>query len=137
MVLLIIGAYRLGKQKPPTTITKQVQVPLPAPTLPANAVLTAACLAQRGEQYALPTTSTTGLTYDVYQGKIVAIEYLVGQNELSKPGDLFSNLSLPRTDYEHLTVSSVPASASQKEPQFRIIAYTISQSEAAKITCVK
>ena len=104
-------------------------------TLPKEATATADCVAGRGKQYILPKDIPTGPIYDVHDGKVIAIEYLIGQKELSEQSDMFANLKLPDGEYDHLAIMPMTAHAGLDETHFHAIAYLISPAESKKIVC--
>jgi hypothetical protein len=104
-------------------------------TLPKEATATAECVAGRGKQYILPKDIPMGPIYDVHEGKVVAIEYLVGQKELSEKSDMFASLKLPDGEYDHLAIMPMTAHAGLDETHFHAIAYLISSAESKKIVC--
>lgn len=104
-------------------------------TVPKDAIVTAECTEGRGKQYILTKDIPDGPIYDVVNGKVVAIEYLVGLSELiSKPED-FKTLMLQKGQYDHLAILSVNPHAGMAEQHFHAIAYMISADQAKSITC--
>ncbi len=133
LLALLAGAYWAGTRKhAAATTTEKVEESI---TIPKDATVTAECADMRGKQYIIPKDIPMGPIYDVNQGKVVAIEYLIGQTELTKQSDMFSNLALPKVDYDHLTIMPMEPHAGENEIHFHAIAYLIPQSEAAKIKC--
>ncbi|HEV7454825.1 MAG TPA: hypothetical protein VGO07_06220 [Candidatus Saccharimonadales bacterium] len=132
LLLLLAGSYWMGTRKHVENTHETVEASI---TIPKDATVTAECADMRGKQYIIPKDIPMGPIYDVYQGKVVAMEYLIGQTELTKQSNMFANLSLPKVDYDHLTIMPMDPHAGENEVHFHAIAYLISQSEAAKIKC--
>ena len=103
--------------------------------LPDEATVTAECVAGRGKQYISPKDIPMGPIYDVDMGKVVAVEYLVGQKELSEQSDMFANLDLPKVKYDHISIVPTAPHAGLDESHFHVIAYLISKDQAALIKC--
>lgn len=104
-------------------------------TLPKEATVTAECVAGRGKQYILPKDIPIGPIYDVHQGKVIAVEYLAGQKELSEQSEMFANLALPQAEFDHLAIVPTEPHAGLDETHFHVIGYMIPASEVKKITC--
>lgn len=130
--LLVGVSYWAGTRKHAAVVTKTAQKTI---TIPKDATVTAECADMRGKQYIVPKNIPTGPVYDVYQGKVVAVEYLVGQTELANKSDVFANLAVPQADYNHLTVMPMAPHAGENELHFHVIMYLISNAAAQKITC--
>jgi hypothetical protein len=127
-----LAGYKVGTHK---TATDTHTDTMSSVTLPKDATVTAECEAGRGKQYILPKDIPMGPIYDVHDGKVVAIEYLVGQDELANQEDMFKDLALPKADYDHIAIMPTAAHAGLNEAHFHAVAYLISQSESDKITC--
>lgn len=104
-------------------------------TVPKDATVTAECVENRGKQYIVPKDIPDGPIYDVNNGKVVAVEYLVDTNEIAKSPDKFKNLVAQAT-FDHLAIIPMDAHAGVSEKHVHVVAYTISTDEASKITCV-
>jgi len=130
------GGYYIANQRHTSqTINQTNKVASGLVTVPKDATITAECVAGRGKQYILPKDIPDGPIYDVHNGKVVAIEYLIGTDELSKTPGKYSALSLPTGSYNHLTLMPMDPHAGLAEPHFHVINYLISATEAKKITC--
>lgn len=104
--------------------------------LPKDATVTAECADERGKQYIVPKDIPTGPIYDVYQGKVVAVEYLIGQTELASKSDMYADLKMPKGGtYDHLMLMPTAPHAGLNEAHFHVIAYLISQHDASMIKC--
>ena len=106
-------------------------------TVPGGATVSAECVAGRGTQYILPKDIPMGPIYDVYQGKVVAVEYLIPESELmSSNGAMkFGDLNLPKGSYDHLALMPMEAHAGLDQPHFHAIAFLITKAAADMITC--
>ncbi len=136
LVLLVVGAYQLGKKaKTAAQPTAMQQSAAPTLIVPKDATITAECAEARGKQYIIPKNIPTGPIYDVYQGKVVAIEYLIGETELNGHAGMFDNLPLPHASYDHMMVMPMEAHAGENEAHFHVVSYLITKAAAAKITC--
>lgn len=138
-VLLFIGvagalgyyAYKMIRMPTHHTETPAVATV----TVPKDAIVTAECVAGRGKQYILTKDIPDGPIYDVVNGKVVAIEYLIGLADLlAKPED-FKNLILEEGQYDHLALVPTNPHAGMSEQHFHAIAYLVSVEEAKSITC--
>lgn len=127
-----LAGYKIGAHKSSDTHEDTMTSAI---TLPKDATVTAECEAARGKQYILPKDIPTGPIYDVHNGKVIAIEYLVSQDELASQSDMFKELDLPKADYDHISIIPTAAHAGLNEAHFHAIAYLIPQAEADKITC--
>jgi hypothetical protein len=136
-IILTIGGYWLGARAHTDSDDEQTESVHTTTTvaLPKDATITAECVDMRGKQYIIPKDIPMGPIYDVYQGKVIAIEYLVGQTELIKQTDMFADLPLPTASYDHLTLMPMDPHAGENEQHFHAIAYLISANQAAKIKC--
>ncbi len=107
-------------------------------TIPNDATVAAECETARGKQYIRPKDIPTGPIYDVYQGKVIAVEYLVNPVTLAKNDGTYTNLSLPQgqgSSYDHISLIHVAPHAGMDEEHFHVIAYLIPQSQANTVTC--
>jgi hypothetical protein len=128
-----LAGYKIGTHK--TTVDDHDDTMTSSITLPKDATVTAECEAARGKQYILPKDIPMGPIYDVHNGKVVAIEYLVGHDELENKSEMFKDLALPKADYDHISIMPTAAHAGLNEAHFHVVSYLIPQSEADKITC--
>jgi len=104
-------------------------------TIPKDATVAAECEAGRGKQYIRPKDIPMGPIYDVHDGKVIAVEYLVNPDELASKSEMFKDLDLPTGSYDHLSVIPVAAHAGVNENHFHVVAYLEPQMTADKITC--
>src|SRR3954463_15935673 len=86
VVALALGAggYVYGKTKAPTKeVTKTVTAAETPLALPQGATLVSKCTKGHGAQYAMPKDVPNGPYYNVYQGKVIGLEYMVDRDELT------------------------------------------------------
>jgi hypothetical protein len=133
-VLLIIGAYWFGSHRQASK-NRTEETTEETISVPKDATVTADCTQYRGKQYIVPKDIPMGPIYDVYQNKVVAVEYLIGQSELNNSIDTFKNLPLPHIDVDHLSILPMDPHAGENEQHFHLIAYFVPQSTADKIMC--
>jgi hypothetical protein len=135
LLLFTIGlaGFRIGGGFTPDT--DDIINPKTAISIPVNATVAAECETARGKQYIRPQDIPTGPIYDVYQGKVIALEYLVNPDTLAKNDGTYSNLNLPQGSYDHISVIPVAAHAGMNENHFHVITYLIPQKQANMITC--
>ena len=139
IVLLIavtgaIGYYVYTMMKPKNHQTTETPA-VASITVPKEAIVTAECTEERGKQYILTKDIPDGPIYDVVDGKVVALEYLVGLSELVSKPENFKDLMLEKGQYDHLALMPVNPHAGMTEQHFHAIAYLISADQAKSITC--
>ncbi len=132
--IVVGGGYYYMKKMNHSTHNK------PAPTVanvtvPKDAIVTAECVAGRGKQYILTKDIPDGPIYDVVNGNVVAIEYLVGLNDLVATPSKFSDLMLDKGQYDHLALVPTEPHAGMTGQHFHAIAYLVSVDQAKAITC--
>lgn len=116
---------------------------LPAPqqtaekklTVPEGATVIAECAKGRGKQYVLPKDIPQGPVYNVYDGKVIGVEYMLGQQDVLSSKD-YLNLPLQGVKYDHINIGLLSKGHSgYPDPHYHVDIFTISHEEAAKITC--
>ena len=128
------GAYTYGKGK---KVIATVAAPKPI-TLPPQAIVTSACTVGRGKQYIIPADIPQGPIYDVVNNKVIAIEYVIGIQQLLTNSDSFSNTILYLTKnypVDHFTVIPVPSQAGQTDETIHLIMFVVPKSVSNSITC--
>jgi hypothetical protein len=140
IVILFAGAtttaFYIGKHK---RIVVTV-VPSQPINLPPSAIVAAACVPGRGKQYIIPKDIPQGPIYDVENGKVIAIEYLIDlqQLEISSNSDAFSStlLTLVKNyQVDHLEILPVAQQTETTDDLVHIIMFVVSKSVANSITC--
>jgi hypothetical protein len=91
LVAVAFGAYHLGRSHEKIVI----QAPTPQPVnLPPQATVLTACVPGRGKQYIIPKDIPTGPIYDVYNSKVIAVEYNLNLGQLFENSTPLSNAIL-------------------------------------------
>lgn len=135
------GAYVYGNnrgingQKNATSsmVMKAANTPLKVPT---GATIVSQCTAGEGTQYILPKNIPTGPIYNVWDNKVVGIEFMIGQNSLLTLNQDYYNLSLANGTFDHLDIVYEPVGhAGFTEAHDHFILSTISYAAEKKITC--
>jgi hypothetical protein len=139
LVLIIVGAataggYIFGKRsvKPaPAQQTTQAGI-----TIPQGATVTAECIDGLGKQYVLPADIPFGPIYNVHDGKVTGIEYMVGAAEILKDPNRFMNMPGFNHQFDHINIDYLPSGhAGNINDHFHVDLFTISKEEAAGIKC--
>lgn len=139
LIILLGGvaalAYHEGQSKrlvvPAATVLKPID-------LPPEAIVTAACVPGRGKQYIIPKDIPEGPIYDVEKGKVIAIEYVLGIQQLLSNSSAFSSTLLLLTKnypVDHFTVVPVPPEPGATDEYVHLIMFVVSANEANSITC--
>ncbi len=104
-------------------------------SLPSDVSKLAECVPGKGEQYINPKDIPEGPIYNVWNGKIIGVEYMLDLKQVEDK-NLIPNLSLFNTSYDHVDVNYLKEGhAGFMEPHSIIDIYTISHSEEEKIKC--
>lgn len=102
---------------------------------PDDATVISECAKGRGKQYVRPKDIPQGPVYNVFNGKVIGIEYMLGQKDVLANKD-YLNLLLEGVTYDHLNVGLLSKGHSgYPEPHYHIDVFTVSHEEASKITC--
>lgn len=128
------AGYAIGSKNTETLTQPQPQAQTEI-TVPKDATVTAECVEHRGKQYILPADIPTGPIYDVQNGKVIAIEYLISFDELQNLPETFKNLNVSGGSYDHIDVLATDPHAGFEELHFHLIIYLVPADEAAAITC--
>ncbi len=129
------GGYFLGKQK---VTAKTVTAPKNETglTLPTDATIISQCAVGRGTQYALPKDIPLGPVYNVYQGKVIGIEFMAGKDALLTQNQSFLDLPLRAQKYDHVNIGILSQGhAGFPSPHYHVDVMMISKAETDKITC--
>jgi hypothetical protein len=117
-----------ASQQAPVAVVKELKVP-------ADATVINECAKGRGKQYVLPKDIPQGPVYNVYNGKVIGIEFMLSQKDVLANKD-YLNLLLEGVTYDHLNVGLLSKGHSgYPEPHYHVDVFTISHDEASKITC--
>jgi hypothetical protein len=108
-------------------------------TAPAGVEKMSPCIPKMGEHFADPKTMPFGPWYNVYQGKLIAIEYAISVADFAA-GKNFTN-ALTQFDGKPLTIDHVDVTLSPKghphftEPHYDLHFYLVPDSVDSAITC--
>jgi hypothetical protein len=102
--------------------------------VPTGARLINSCAIGRGAQYALPQDASRGPIFNVYQSKVIGLEYVISKSELAS-NQSFLGLPLYNTRYDHLDIGGQANSTGQPLMQYDVDLYTVSRAVEAGITC--
>lgn len=139
LALVVLGAYSEGYDRGKSQKKQVSAAQASAETLkvPAGATIIAQCAKGRGTQYVLPKDIPHGPVYNVYQGKVIGLEYMIGKDDLA---DNKSFLSLPlfNTNYDHIDVGLLSQGhAGYPEPHYHVDLYNVTPAQSAAITCAQ
>jgi hypothetical protein len=136
VLMLIVGAsaasYYIGTQKKTPEPQPDVRVET---VVPQDATVSAECVSGRGKQYILPKDIPMGPIYDVSNGKVVAIEYLIDFSELKSMPEKYTNLGVETSQHDHVAIIAVSPHAGLNKEHFHLVNYFITPEQAAAITC--
>lgn len=138
VVLLLIagaaaGAYLFGKHqnKPAPTAAAEADI-----IVPDGATVAEECIDGLGKQYALPKDIPYGPIYNVNNGKVIGVEYMVGGDEFTKDPAKFTNLQGFNHKFDHVNLDYLPnGHAGLIGTHFHIDLFTISKEAASQIKC--
>lgn len=105
-------------------------------SIPQGATVIAQCSKGRGTQYALPKDIPLGPVYNVYEGKVIGIEYMVGKDDLLGASKNFLNLPLADAKFDHVNIGLLSQGhAGFPAPHYHVDIMTVPSSVTDKITC--
>lgn len=142
------GGYFIGTKNvtPPPTIQKNTY-DIGEAKLPTQSVRVSGCIPRMGYHWTLETETGLergygGPTYNVFNNKIIGVEYHLPLTDASKyaQGTIlgkFGEFNLFKGKYDHVTFSPVPLGhGGIPVPHWDVHFYFISPAEVAAITCV-
>lgn len=136
LLLVATGAssYLLGKHaaKPATMATTAQQTVM---AVPKDATVIEQCTPGFGTQYVLPKDIPGGPVYNVYQGKLIGIEYMTALTSASNPDLMLKDLPLFTQKYDHVDIMTMPAHAGFPSPHYQVDVMMVPTSVSSKITC--
>lgn len=144
LILLVlgtaVGSYLLGSSKNSTsktaTNTNKVEVVEKELTVPQGATVIAQCAKGRGTQYALPKDIPLGPVYNVYEGKVIGIEFMVGKDDLVGAAKSYFNLPLSGAKYDHVNIGLLSQGhAGFTSPHYHVDIMMVPKTTTDKITC--
>ena len=108
--------------------------------VPQGASVIAQCAKGRGTQYVLPKDITphpyVGPVYNVYQGKVIGLEFMIGKDDLEKNNLDFLNLALSGVKYDHINVGLLSKGhAGYTIPHYHVDVMMVPTSVTDQITC--
>lgn len=113
----------------PTPVEPKIQVP-------ANATIVSQCEPGEGVQFVEPKNIPGGPVYNVWQNKVVGLEYMVSKDDLINLNKDISNLTTMGAKFDHMNIGFVShGHAGFPTPHYHIELFTIPESEANKIVC--
>lgn len=131
------GSYALGYHRGRTDQTAATKLATTTNTLevPQGATIISQCAIGRGTQYVLPSDIPHGPVYNVYKGKVIGLEYMIGKDDLAN-NKSYLGLPLYGRAYDHIDVGLLSEGhAGYPEPHYHVDVYTISRAASAAITC--
>lgn len=141
MIVALLGGgaagYALGNSKNGEPIAANEPVDQnETVTVPDAAVNISECAKGRGAQYVLPENIPTGPVYNVHEGRVIGIEFMVARDELLDAGKDYLDLPLHGANYDHVNVGLLSQGhAGFPEPHYHVDVMMIPTSETDKITC--
>lgn len=114
--------------EPQTPETSRLQVP-------EQAEVIIECAEGRGKQYVLPENIPFGPVYNVWEGEVTSVEYMLGKEEFLGNRD-YINVDLMNANYDHMNIGLLSQGhAGYPEPHYHVDLFTISHEESQQITC--
>jgi hypothetical protein len=103
--------------------------------VPKGATIISQCAKGRGTQYVLPSNIPHGPVFNVFDGKVIGIEYMISPDDLTE-GNSFFDLPMYNQKYDHLDVGLLSKGhAGYPEPHYHVDLYTVSRAASQAITC--
>jgi hypothetical protein len=103
--------------------------------VPKGATIIEQCSVGRGTQYVLPSNIPHGPVFNVYNGKVIGLEYMIGKEDLASAMS-FYNLPLYGKTYDHIDIGLLSQGhAGYPVPHYHVDIYNISRAESKAITC--
>lgn len=127
------GSYVAGKHSVKPMMTPEVTAT--AMKIPMGATIIEQCEPGLGTQYILPKDIPDGPVYNVYQGKVIGIEYMTPLSQMSKHDLNLNNLPLSNQKFDHINIMTMEAHAGMPELHYQVDVMMVPDSVAKKITC--
>lgn len=103
--------------------------------VPKGATIIEQCDPGKGTQYVLPSDIPHGPVYDVYNGKVIGVEYMIGKQDLANNVSYF-NLPLFGKKYNHIDIGMLSQGhAGYPVPHYHVDIDMISRAASEAITC--
>lgn len=103
--------------------------------VPKDATVIEQCSPGFGTQYVLPKDIPGGPVYNVYQGKLIGIEYMTALTSSSNPDLMLKDLPLFAQKYDHVDIMTMPAHAGFPSPHYQVDVMMVPTAVSSKITC--
>lgn len=129
------GGYIYGKNqvKPQPSDSKQ---PVTELSVPQGATVIAQCVEKRGTQYISPTDIPYGPIYDVHNGKVIGVEFMVEKAQLDSLTNDVRRFDLPEGQFKHVMMGNEPhGHAGLAADHYHIDFMLITPEESDAITC--
>lgn len=135
-----VGGYFYGKSQAKTVSNNssgsQTEATKVALQVPEGATITAQCVAGRGTQYIMPKDIPYGPIYDVYQNKVIGLEYMVPKDTLPTTAVSKIHYALMNVPYDHIDIGAVPEGhAGFTMTHYHLDFLNITKEASDKITC--
>jgi hypothetical protein len=103
--------------------------------VPKGATIIEQCSKGRGAQYVLPSNIPRGPVFNVFNGKVIGIEYMISPDDLSE-GYTFFNLPTYGQKFDHLDIGLLSKGhTGYPEPHYHVDLYTVSRSVSESSKC--
>jgi hypothetical protein len=135
LILLVASAfasYKFGKKSVKPTASASHATTM---AVPQGATIIEQCEPGLGTQYVLPKDIPNGPVYNVYQGKLIGMEYMVSAQSLQTLNTSINNLPLFAQTYDHVNIMSMSAHAGFPEPHYQVDVMMVPKATSDKITC--
>src|SRR6185503_10161756 len=134
LVLVALSAYAYGLSQGHARLASTAAPETPI-QVPQGATVISQCAVGRGTQYVLPSNIPHGPVFNVYQGKVIGLEYMIGVSDLAGNTSFF-DLPLYGKKYDHIDVGLLSQGhAGYPEPHYHVDVFNISRAASADITC--
>lgn len=130
------GTYWFGYSRGQAVQAKTNLSQQPAPLqVPKGATIISQCSKGRGEQYVLPANIPHGPVFNVFNGKVIGIEYMISPTDLASDMTFF-NLPTYGQKFDHLDVGLLSQGhTGYPVPHYHVDMYTVSRAFSQSITC--
>ncbi len=103
--------------------------------VPKGATIIEQCDPHKGTQYILPSKIPNGPVYNVYKGKVIGVEYMIGKQDLAS-NKSFLDLPLFGQKYVHMNIGLLSQGhAGYPVPHYHVDLYSVPFSEEQAISC--
>lgn len=137
LLLIGVGGFLAGKKSVPAPkVVTAPKVAVAALSIPVDATEISKCAVGRGAQYATPKDIPLGPVYNVWQGKVIGIEFMVGKDALINQNLSYLNLPLKNQKYDHVNIGLLSQGhAGFPEPHYHVDVMMVPKSVTDQITC--